>query len=273
MSITYEVSSDHKALYNGRTLKEWIPDIVNALVAEVDPVQIYVFGSVVRDEDGPDSDLDILVVFDQIENDQLWSMKSRAGVATAGYVPRDVLVTDLARFEFNKQRLWHIEHEVAESGQLVYSREPRIPKEMYMNPPPVDNDADAGYWLERAKADSRAVQQVDDQPLSLYHAQQAAEKALKALMISDGRGFPKTHDLSELARALPASYSDRFNTDLFNTKNLDDLTKWEVEGRYPATVDNFSEDDAERLLATSVCILETVESIIEEAENGSMPEL
>ena len=99
-----------------------------------------------------------------------------------------------------------------------------------MNPPPVDNDADAGYWLERAKADSRAVQQVDDQPLSLYHAQQAAEKALKALMISDGRGFPKTHDLSELARALPASYSDRFNTDLFNTKNLNDLTKWEVEG-------------------------------------------
>ncbi|MCL4434218.1 MAG: HEPN domain-containing protein [Actinobacteria bacterium] len=264
MSIAYEVRSDHKALYNGRTLKEWIPDIVTALVAEVDPVQIYVFGSVVRDEDGPDSDLDILVVFDRIENDQLWSMKSKAGVATAGYVPRDVLVTDLARFEFNKQRLWHIEHEVAESGQLVYSREPRIPKEMYMNPPPVDNDADAGYWLERAKRDSKASNhhQVNDQPLALYLAQQAAEKALKALIISDGIGCPKTHDLSELAKALPAGHSDRFNTDLFNLKNLNDLTKWEVEGRYPAIVDNFSDDDAERLFATSGHILETVESII-----------
>ena len=264
MSIAYEVRSDHKALYNGRTLKEWIPDIVNALVAEVDPVQIYVFGSVVRDEDGPDSDLDILVVFDQIENDQLWSMKSKAGVVTAGYVPRDVLVTDLARFEFNKQRLWHIEHEVAESGQLVYSREPRIPKETYMNPPPIDNDADAGYWLERAKVDLRwAIQgKADDQPLALYHAQQAAEKALKALIISDGIGFPKTHDLRELAKALPTGHSDRFNTELFNLKNLNDLSKWEVEGRYPVTVDDFSDDDAERLFATSAYILETVESII-----------
>ncbi len=122
-----------------------------------------------------------------------------------------------------------------------------------MNPPPVDNDADAGYWLERAKVDLRwAIQgKADDQPLALYLAQQAAEKALKALIISDGIGFPKTHDLSELAKALPAGHSDRFNTDLFNLKNLNDLTKWEVEGRYPAIVDNFSDDDAERLLATS----------------------
>ena len=31
-----------------------------------------------------------------------------------------------------------------------------------------------------------------------FDAQQAAEKALKAVLISGGRRFPKTHDLTEL---------------------------------------------------------------------------
>jgi HEPN domain-containing protein len=40
--------------------------------------------------------------------------------------------------------------------------------------------------------------------LALYHAQQAAEKALKAYLVFRGHTFPFTHNLTELARPLAA---------------------------------------------------------------------
>jgi HEPN domain-containing protein len=64
--------------------------------------------------------------------------------------------------------------------------------------------------------------------VACFHAQQAAEKALKALMILHGIAFRRTHDLEELAarlehagQALPVS-----ETDLIR------LTPYAVEFRY-----------------------------------------
>jgi hypothetical protein len=59
----YEVR-DGKAVWAGRQLRDWIPDLVEAVVARFDPVQLIVFGSVASATDGPDSDLDVLVVLD-----------------------------------------------------------------------------------------------------------------------------------------------------------------------------------------------------------------
>lgn len=260
MTVTYPAPLK-KVLYQGRTLKEWIPDIVNNLVAAVDPVQIYVFGSVARDEDGPDSDLDILIVVDTFEETPKRQVWSKAYEAIDIDIPRDLLVTDLPRFWFNKQRSWHIEHIAAATGILVYDREPRIPKETYMNPPPVDDEADALYWLTKARNDLYWSKQMSATDLdnALYHAQQAAEKALKALIISDGKGSKKTHDLNKLAAVLPERYSLLFNTDITNQKDLEDLSAWEVEGRYPATPpEDFTDDDANRLFALAAHIVERV---------------
>ncbi|MGH9113403.1 MAG: nucleotidyltransferase domain-containing protein, partial [Acidimicrobiales bacterium] len=62
-TVTYEVR-DGRALYNGRPLRDWVPDIVEAIVARFDPVKVILFGSVADGTDGPDSDLDFLVVLD-----------------------------------------------------------------------------------------------------------------------------------------------------------------------------------------------------------------
>lgn len=48
--------------YDGRTLVEWVPDIVSRLVQRFDPEKIILFGSVARGETGRDSDVDLLVV-------------------------------------------------------------------------------------------------------------------------------------------------------------------------------------------------------------------
>lgn len=63
MARTVEVVNG-KALYDGRTLAEWVPEVVRRIVAALDPRRIVVFGSVARDDDGPDSDIDLLVVVD-----------------------------------------------------------------------------------------------------------------------------------------------------------------------------------------------------------------
>ncbi len=53
---------DGKVRYNGRTLDEWVPEVVTDIVTACDPLQVILFGSVARGDHGPDSDLDVLVV-------------------------------------------------------------------------------------------------------------------------------------------------------------------------------------------------------------------
>jgi HEPN domain-containing protein len=57
-------------------------------------------------------------------------------------------------------------------------------------------------WLEKAEEDTRAAEILRDAggPWSVasYHVQQAAEKYIKAALVSSGTVPPKTHDLSYL---------------------------------------------------------------------------
>lgn len=53
---------DGKAVYDGRPLVGWVPDVVDRIFERTDATRVVVFGSVVRGDDGPDSDIDVLVV-------------------------------------------------------------------------------------------------------------------------------------------------------------------------------------------------------------------
>ena len=91
--LTYEIR-DGKALWAGRTLAEWAALAVARVVDEFAPQRVLVFGSVARGEDGPDSDIDLLVVFDHIEG-----RRHDLGVVVQRSLrdigaPVDVLVTD-----------------------------------------------------------------------------------------------------------------------------------------------------------------------------------
>lgn len=56
-----------QARYDGRPLANWVPTVVADLVATCDPVQVILLGSVARGEDGPDSDIDVLVVLPEVD--------------------------------------------------------------------------------------------------------------------------------------------------------------------------------------------------------------
>jgi HEPN domain-containing protein len=66
-------------------------------------------------------------------------------------------------------------------------------------------------WVTKAESDLRAAAYLLEpragRPTDVvcFHAQQCAEKYLKALLIFRGTDFPKTHDLEQLITLLPAS--------------------------------------------------------------------
>ncbi|MGQ0668902.1 MAG: HEPN domain-containing protein [Actinomycetota bacterium] len=65
--------------------------------------------------------------------------------------------------------------------------------------------ADTRAWLRRAEEDLQAADALLDPGhsltgLALFHAQQSAEKALKAFLVWHDRPFRKTHDLAELGQ-------------------------------------------------------------------------
>jgi predicted nucleotidyltransferase len=55
-----------KAVYNGRPLAAWVPDVVERIFERTEATRVVVFGSVQRGDDGPDSDIDVLVVLPTI---------------------------------------------------------------------------------------------------------------------------------------------------------------------------------------------------------------
>lgn len=88
-------------------------------------------------------------------------------------------------------------------------------------------------WIARAKHDLKAIEYLlphGDAPLEAvcFHAQQAAEKYLKALLTHYGVPFRKTHDLPELVLSLPkeSAVPDAVG-------DLTALTDAGVSARYP----------------------------------------
>lgn len=78
-----------------------------------------------------------------------------------------------------------------------------------------------------------------------FHAQQCAEKYLKALLAWGGRDPPKTHDLVLLASRLPNSLRSAIDT-----SDLAQLTPHATVSRYPGG-DEVSLSNARRVLAAS----------------------
>jgi len=89
-------------------------------------------------------------------------------------------------------------------------------------------------WLRYAAEDLRAAKSSMSvsgvRPRHVcWLAQQAAEKALKAILIFEQLEYPRRHDLDLLFNLIPAGWSVR-NEQV----DLAGLTEWSMEARYPA---------------------------------------
>ncbi|MCX5971797.1 MAG: HEPN domain-containing protein [Coprothermobacterota bacterium] len=116
-------------------------------------------------------------------------------------------------------------------------------------------------WLNRARSDLQ-IAGSDLMGVYLedlcYHAQQAAEKALKAVLLYYTGSFPYIHDLAELVFRIqqagitvPQSICDAVA-----------LTEYAVEGRYPSFDEPTSREQRDEAVAQAQCVLEWSETLI-----------
>jgi HEPN domain-containing protein len=90
-----------------------------------------------------------------------------------------------------------------------------------------------------------------------FHAQQAAEKYLKALLVLGAVPFPRTHDLTGLRALLPAGQVPAL-ADL----PLELLSRFSVEERYPGDADPLTPAEVRTALATAHLVREAVRGVL-----------
>ena len=110
-------------LYDGKTLEEWLPAIVERVVERFDPLKIVVFGSVARGETSYDSDIDLLVVFDEVGRAEKRNVTVEIRRALARFpVPKDIIVTDVDEIRRRGHLVGPMLRPALEEGKVVYER-------------------------------------------------------------------------------------------------------------------------------------------------------
>jgi predicted nucleotidyltransferase len=101
--------------------QEAIEEITRRLVDYFQPERIYLFGSVARGDDGPDSDLDFLVVVpDDIAVEKLRAGAARKAVRGTGYA-KDIV--PWRRTDFEQRAAWvntSLPATVVREGRVLY---------------------------------------------------------------------------------------------------------------------------------------------------------
>jgi HEPN domain-containing protein len=93
--------------------------------------------------------------------------------------------------------------------------------------------SEARAWLRFAERDLRSASMVSDAPdadpaAACFFAQQAAEKALKALLVATEASIPRTHDLRELRSRIPRQIAIEVSDE-----QLTETSDWAAKSRYP----------------------------------------
>ena len=110
-------------LYEGKTLEEWLPSVVELVAGRFDPFKVVLFGSLARGEANYDSDIDLLVVFDHVEreNKRELTVEIRRALAEIP-VPLDVIVTDVDEIERQGHIVGTVLRPALREGRVVYER-------------------------------------------------------------------------------------------------------------------------------------------------------
>ncbi len=238
------------AVWAGRTLREWVPAVVDDIVQFCRPYCVILFGSVARGDEGPDSDLDFLVILDHLEEARCVELMGKIRGAISAPVPTDVFVTDVHEFTQRKDIPNSMHYWPAREGEVVYERPP-------------DLVAEGRRWLRAAHEELKAARVLVMDPdtgirLPAFWCHLAAEKALKGLATARSIPLRKIHQLTEIVRALPAE-----DYGVFDVEDLQLLDPWQAAGRYPDALPNQAPATTEALVAAAERVLRTAERLVE----------
>jgi HEPN domain-containing protein/predicted nucleotidyltransferase len=216
--------------------------LVQAIVDRVQPVRIVLYGSRARGDDRPNSDYDLFVEVEHGDGRPgYWERVGEIHDAVDPLeIPVDVLVRKPGLLEAQRDDPGRTEWDVAREGIIVYPAgadstllrprsTPLVVREGSTEPPRSIHD-----WIERAEQDlldienNLAGKQVAWATIG-FHAQQAAEKFLKALLIGRRIRPPRTHNLGALVARCRRAGCDL--PDLSSDCRL--LARFAIDVRYP----------------------------------------
>ena len=124
-------------------------------------------------------------------------------------------------------------------------------------------DPEVAAWLDKSGRDLRMARMAmeDSDPMwdqACFHAQQAAEKSLKGLLVAIERDVPRTHDLRVVLEPLVARDGclEPHRSALAELANT--LTPHGVAPRYPSFLPEETEEDARTALRAAEAIVARV---------------
>ena len=204
----------HDAAITALEKDEAVRRILNEILRVVLPVKVVLFGSRARGDFDAESDYDVLVVLSdeaklKMEREKLKSAMMKLPVRV------QVLVKQWSEYEAMSGVTVGLWRNISEEGVVLYER--KLPN--LIKPLDVKTNQDiAKTLLEKAKVDlesARILSEHLNQMESIgFHAQQAVEKALKAVLAYRDVHFPRTHDLGEILKMLVANgigFDERLN--------------------------------------------------------------
>lgn len=219
--------------------------LISRVVDLCSPVEIKLFGSRARGDARPDSDYDLLIVLDRVD-DRAGQTVALQRLARDLPLDADFVLTTL--------------HDIATCGHIagtVLRPALREGRSLYRRDP-VDNAQAAQQWLRYAGEGvmaARSLMADENVPPrhACYYGQQVAEKALKAALAFIDIDPPKSHNLDALRNTLPPGWDvqRRF-------PELEHLTIWNAAGRYPADWPEAVTADARSAVALGESVLECV---------------
>ena len=132
----------------------------------------------------------------------------------------------------------------------------------------ISDSSDPAAWLRYARGDL-ALSQVSLPEDSFYemlcfHAQQAVEKAVKAVLIINNISYPKTHNIRTLLDLLPKEIVLPADVDAAAI-----LTDYAVSGRYPDEVDEVNEEEYQEAVRLAEAVVQWAESILPASDTES----
>ena len=130
-----------------------------------------------------------------------------------------------------------------------------------MKPPERFPPDDPREWLNRARSNlARAKTRTDGAYWEdmCFDAQQAAEKAIKAVMIRRGIEFPFVHDLNRLLSIL----EEAGETIPDAVRRAEDLTGYATTTRYPGMDEPVSEQDYEDAIRMAEAVVRWAEETV-----------
>lgn len=226
-----------------------IDEMVRRIVERLHPRRVVLFGSHARGTARPDSDVDLMVEVESEADRLRWYTEATPMTGLDWSI--DVLLLTTTEVADHRNDPGRVMYTIAREGLEVYvdpqRDDRRVLREVPAIPPSsfdfarlADDDLECCEQLAKAAYPRWGI--------ICFHAQQAAEKYLKAIVVFHGVVPERTHDLRKLLASCRALGRPLLSLD----SETDLLTKYAGEGRYGTG--RRTQADGERAVAAASCI-------------------